>query len=82
MCLRAEASPRKRRCGFDENRPDGIAIVDARFFSKSAQCPDNFGGPVDLRRIELLSPQCECGALPLDHRPTKIIEDPRFIEKF
>ena len=42
---------------------------------------DNFGWTVDPRRIELLSPQCECGALPLDHGPTKIIADPRFISK-
>ena len=51
----------------------------ARIELASSQCPDNFDGPVDLRRIELLSPQCECGALPLDHRPIKVIEDPRFI---
>lgn len=24
---------------------------------------------MDLTRIELVSPQCECGVLPLDHRP-------------
>ena len=51
----------------------------ARIELASLQCPDNFGGPVDLARIELASLQCECSVLPLDHRPTKIIADPRFI---
>ena len=29
---------------------------------------------VDLGRIELPPPQCECGVIPLDHRPTRIVE--------
>ncbi len=35
----------------------------------SATCPPTI--LVDLARIELASPQCECGVLPLDHRPDK-----------
>gem|GEM_PF-6768691 len=60
---------RFRMCPHQESNPDCILRTDPLY---PLSYEGNFFGKsnlVDLARIELAPPQCECGILPLNYRP-------------